>query len=655
MYDRAMRRIAFVLVLTACSTPTTSPMDAGVDAADDVYSPPRPDAWISPTFDTGSTWLAAPLACPAGPAHRASRALGAQRHFALGIMHWNIQYVAGGLAGFQIGNHQPFPDWTDDRVQDAIITQSLEPVLALLDAHPSWTFSLEMQGYMIEVMLARHRATAQHLSDLVRSGQVELVSFHYSDQLFLAYPRSHMQQSLALNTSVLGDGCLAASGPVFTQEGQWGEGMADLLGTANDTVLMLPKNLFSHEHGDGDAAPYYTTHGVPVVIAGRGVTDTASGFTSVWTYMDDAEKLATNGSDPYAGPQFLLDPSAMAAYEQQLMTLESQGYAIAGVGDWVASLQAAGVTPTPLPPTLDGTWQPSSTGNLDRWMGDTGGFASSERDNGVVAGNSAAGRMTLAAQTALGAATSAGHALPTAEQDLARAWRDLLLGEVSDATGWNPIPGETYYGMFHGSAAAMRAHGVAIAAGTALGMSAPFYVDTAAGTVIAASAVTPPMLIADPSPPFVATLGTQRTGTMQWQLVAGESDHHVLTVSMMPSSGLAQITMPWTLDHVRYTPALLDGTSVDYPMTNFVFTATGIPIDDGPFGLATDQWLILDTATVALAARLDPTLHTVMFRDVSLPPTDAATWVFHVITGTQDRALLVADRLNLHPLVRIDP
>ena len=659
--------VSILLALAlGCSTPITNADAAIEDAAtpdadaaiEDAATPdagPRPDAAFAPVFETGSTWHAAPLACPMGPARRAARSLGAHRQIALAVLHYNIQYVAGGLAGLTIGNHQPFPDWTDDRVQDAIVTESLVPVLDLLDRHATWTISLEMQGYMVEVLLARHRGVAQHLSDLVRSGQVELVSFHYSDQLFLAYPRSHMVQSRTLNAAVLGDGCLAASGPVFTQEGQFGIGMADLLGTGGDAVLVLPKNLFSHLHGDSPVAPYYSTLGVPVVIGGRGVTDAASGFTTVWTYMDDAEKLATNGSDPYAGPQFLHIPSAVAAYEQQLMTLESSGYVIAGVGDYVATLRAAGVAPTPLPPMLDGTWQPNNTGNLDRWMGDTGGFAASERDNGVVTGNSAAGRVALAATTALAAATAAGHPLPMAEQDLARAWRDLLLGEVSDATGWNPLPAETYYGLVHGRAASTRAHDVAVAAGAALGMSPPFYVDTSAGTVLPASAVTLPTLETDPTPPFApSTTGTSRAITVRWQRVVGEADHHVLTVDVSASTGLAQIAMPWPLDHIRYTPALLDGTSIDAPMSAFVFTATGIPIDDGPFGLATDQWLILDTSSVAIAARLDPLAHTVTFRDASQPASERATWVFHVITGSLDRALHVADRLNLHPQVRIE-
>lgn len=657
--------LAFFLSALASACTTNPPptevdggggaVDAGVDAPD-AYARadtgPRPDAWTSPDFDTSTTWHAPPLDCPSGPAHRGPRDLGTQRRFALSVLHYNIQYVAGGLAGATIGGREPFPDWGDDRVQDAIVTESLVPVLELLDRHPSWTLSIEMQGYMVEVLLARHRAVAQHLSDLVRSGQVELVSFHYSDQLFLAYPRSHMEHSRALNAEVLADACLEASGPVFTQEGQFGEGMADLLGAGNDAVVMLPKNLFSHEHGEQAPEPYYLSHGVPVVVSGRGATEPTLGFESVWIYMDDAELLPTGRNNPYVGPSFVVHPDAVAAFETQLETLESQGYVIAGVGDWVATLDGAGYTAPPLPPMLDGTWQPDDTENLARWMGNTGGFAATERDNAVVSGSSEAGREVLAAEIATRAAADAGHPVAGADEEIARAWRDLLIGEVSDSTGWNPLGTEVYYGQFHAELARTRARAAAVAAASALGISPPFVVDTAAGTVTAGTASL--ALEDDPSPPFAISAAPHRPYTTRWQRVVGESDHHVLTVTFAPGDSYPAIVFDWPLDHVRYTPALLDGTLVDYALSDFAIVSTGISIDDGPFGLDTDRWLILDTATIALAARLDPIAHRVAFEDHSVPEAEGASWTFHVVTGTSARALAVADRVSLHPLVAFD-
>ncbi len=646
------------LLALACSGPSATPdasADAGQSDAPDAGSPDAGrivDAGPNPVFDTSTTWMAAPLDCPDGPAQRVGRDLGDQRRFALSVLHYNIQYVAGGLDNFYIGGFEPSPGWTDDRVQDLIVTVGLVPVLDMLDSHPGWTLTIEMQAYMIEILLARHRDVAQHLVDLVRGGQIELLSFHYADQLFLAYPRHHMELSQGLVHDTLAGACLAPSSPVFTQEGQYGEGMADLLGS--DSVLLLPKNLFSYFHGDVSALPpYYQVRDVPVVIAGRGVDDAASGFQTQWVYMDDAELLATDGIDPYFPLDFMVKPEAIAAFESRLSDLEANGYVIAGVSDYVATLQSAGVTPEDLPPTIDGTWQPDDTDDLGRWMGDSGAFADGERDNGVLTKNTRAGRMALAAETALAAAQAAGSEPPGAADDLRRAWRDLLLGEVSDATGWNPIPNEVAYAMIQAGLASDRARSVAIAAAAALGVSPPFVVDTRDGSVHPASELPPPSLEDDPAPPFTLT-GGDRPFTSQWQRVSGEPDHHVLTVAIAAGDGPAEITLPWPTDTIRYTPALLDGTSVDVPLSALTFTTAGVPIDAGPFALDDDQWLVLDTASVALAARLDRAAQTVSFVDHTLPATGTATWIFHVVTGPVNRALAVADALNVHPRVRVD-
>ncbi len=654
----ALALAAITLSLAACSGSDGMAPDAGgrPDAGRDAAPLP------GPIFDTSTTWNAPPLPCPDGPARREGRDLGEKRRFALSVLHYNIQYVAGGLANFRVAGREVFPGAsaeTDDQVQDKIVTESLVPVLDMLDHHPTWTLSIEMQGYMVEILLARFPDMAKHLERLVRSGQVELISFHYADQLFLAYPRHHMELSHTLDQKVLADGCMAASDPVFTQEGQFGIGMADLLGAGS--ILLLPKNLFHYFHAGTAIAPYYETDGVPVVVAGEGTSDGDSGFETQWIYMDDAEKLATGGLDPYFPDAFVAKQAAIDMFEQQLEHLEADGWTIAGVSDYVATLRSAGVTPTALPPMLDGTWQPDDTKNLGRWMGNAGTFAATERDNAVLAHNSAAGRMALAAETAVVAARAADHPLTGADATLQRAWRDLFLGEVSDATGWNPIGNEVYYGLWHAQAASSRARDLAMQAASALGIGLPFVVDTATGTVMPASAAPPPVEEPVTTPPLhVMRPEGSRAYRVVWKRYRDEPDHYVLTIDMAAESGAATVSFPWPLAAgdggvVRYTPALLDGTTIDLPLAQVTLPeSAAISIASGPFGLDHDLWLIPDNATVHLAARLDPSAHTVTFRDETLPIRMSDEWVFHVVTGPAARALAVADAVNLHPRVRID-
>src|SRR4051794_14158691 len=57
--------------------------------------------------------------------------------FALAMMHFNVQYVAGGMVGFW-PKPDPRLDKNAEEIEDQIIVESFEPVLDLFLAHPTW-------------------------------------------------------------------------------------------------------------------------------------------------------------------------------------------------------------------------------------------------------------------------------------------------------------------------------------------------------------------------------------------------------------------------------------------------------------------------------------------------------------------------------------
>lgn len=97
--------------------------------------------------------------------------------YVVALLHFNLQYVAGGMEG-------TFADWPCDEqsIEDQIIIESFEPILDLMLEHPDWSIDLELQGYMVEVMADRHPPVLDKLHTLAHGGQVELVSWHYSAQ-----------------------------------------------------------------------------------------------------------------------------------------------------------------------------------------------------------------------------------------------------------------------------------------------------------------------------------------------------------------------------------------------------------------------------------------------------------------------------------------
>lgn len=595
-------------------------------------------------------------------------AAGAQQpeRFSLSMFHFNVQYVAGGLLGFPDG----VSDLADYRldaeaVEDLIVTESFAPAMDLLLAHPTWKLTLEMQGYMIEVMLERHPEVVEKLRTLVDAGQVELVSFHYSDQLFLAYPRVDIERSQQLLDEVVAEAGLTLSPVTFCQEGQFGEGMAQVGPAHGQTILGLPKNLFAFQHAaDFDtAAPLYRLGDADVVLIGRSFQTPEVEVT--WNYFNDAELWSTNDGSPYLGTAFQLDPARVAAFEQGLADQEAAGYRIASIQDYVAFVKAAGLEQRPLPPMLDGTWQPGSTDSMYRWMGKAGildVLYQCERDNTVVSGNVQARHEVLAAETLLAWARGEG-VVAAAEYpgDLSDCWRTALLGQVTDASGINPFVGEIEYALEH--AADARACAGAITADIAARVGRPYLqVDTMSGDVTpldrrpSEALAVESALLTEADGFTIEAPG--RTVDVTWEAIGDTGRLHRVTIGARAPVGgprTIAVTFPMELDELRLSPGLVEDEVRSYAWADLDLEDgnIGLPVANGLIGLRDDLWLIEDTKVTHVAATFREGEPNVLFRDSTLDPEADVVWSFFVLEGTADDALAEANHRNTHPTLTI--
>jgi len=588
----------------------------------------------------------------------------AQERFSLSMFHFNVQYVAGGLVGFPDGEtDMPGFNLDDEALQDVIIVESFEPVLDLLIAHPTWKLTLELQGHMVEAMQARHTLVLDKLRNLVDDGQVELVSFHYSDQLFLAYPRLDMVRSHELLDNVMADADLTLSPVVFCQEGQFGEGIARLAPDHGQTILGLPKNLFRYQHMTeyDTAPPLYDLEGTDVIIIGRGFDSTELAVT--WSFFDDGELMATNGMDPYLGPNFAHDPASVAEYEQELLDHEDAGYQIATISEYVAYVKAQGFAQPPLPPVLDGTWQPPSTNSIHQWMGRSGlfdGVYQCERDNEVLTGHVRARHHIQTAETLLAWARQEGligdDEYPTG---LHECWRPALLGQVTDGSGINPFINEMDYAREH--ARLGRDCGRTVIADIADRAGEPFLqVDNETGAVTTLDA-SPENPATPADPQLTAADGftvdaPARDVVTTWEAIGPGTNLHRVTLDFTAArngSRYLEVTFPWELDELRLTPGLIEDEVRTYPLADFDFQEGRIflPVANGLIGLGENLWLIKDTSHIHLAARFEPGDPVVRFIDETPGPDDPVTWVFYLFEGTASEALAQANRLNVRQTV----
>jgi hypothetical protein len=584
---------------------------------------------------------------------RTPDARAASHRYALSVFHFNIQYVAGGLVGL-------FPDpvapWelNNEQVEDTIVLESFEPVLDLYLAHPSWGTNLEMQAYFLEVLAERHPTVLEKLRELSSSGQAEVVSFHYSDQLFLAYPRSDLERSLDLTRQVFERYGIPLSASVFCQEGQASPAMPALMERYGYEFMVWPKNLYRYQHGTPDPVMPYYTFGSRRLVLGPESVNYDNGKEEIqvrWTFLDDGELLATGDWDPYFPPFFKYDPQAVAEYEQKLLDLEAQGFRMSTVGRYVQDLQDMDIPPADPGPLLEGTWQPDSTNGIFRWMGAAGLFGGQEKDNYVRT-------LCAAAHRELEAAETLAAALPPASRSaqagaLKEAWRLLFLAQVSDATGINPFRGEIDYGISHASEALRIAREVIEEGKRALGVSARVLINTETGKVLPGTpaGADPAPLDTDPLPVSVDAPG--RRTTLTWRQTNAGPDVYRLDLDFSPVEGdgsrTIEVTFPGDPDRIVYCPSLQEEEPVSWSRGDFIWEHFILPLPNGLIGLGEKRWLIKDTGRVHVGAFVFADGPEISFRDETAVAGEPLNWRFYLMEGTREQAVSFANRLNIWP------
>jgi hypothetical protein len=522
--------------------------------------------------------------------------------------------------------------------------------------------NIELQAYMIEVLAKRHPSVLEKLHTLAWSGQVELISFHYSAQLFLAFPKEDLVRSIARTREVFQEHCLPLSGVVFNQEGQAGPGWMRTLVEEGYTIGVYPKNLYLYVHEGVPMWPHYAAEGGTLII-GPGKYDPASGVQIAWDFFDDGELRAVPDLiSPYLAPLAGHEPARVAEFEAKLQAREDDGYILTTVTGLVDHLEARGVEKKPAPVLVDGTWQAKSTDSIHRWMGGRSDiFAGAEEDNRVRTGNAKARMQVAASQVLFEHVSEAGMDVTGAAAELRALWDLLFHAEISDASGVNPWRGEVLFALEANEELEERAHALQQ---QMLGFLGADYVtvDLAKRSV---SVVDAPIVGGEPqiveAPLEVEVLADGRPTSSKWYGLGDGRWRLTLNVSAAydPEScddcdtKWVEVRFPRTHDALEYSPGLMEDEVVLQPLAGFTLQLGEVylPLANGLIGLGDGRYVIKHVRRVHVAAHVAADRSTVDFIDETLPPDQAAVWVFDVIDGTAAEALFVAHGLNIAPEV----
>lgn len=554
---------------------------------------------------------------------------------ALSLFHYNLQYVAG-----------------KSRVEKKIITESLDPILDLYLRHPDWGADIEMQGYMVEEVSAKYPAIFKKLKTLIDRKQIDLVCFHYSDQLFIAYPRKDMEWSEKINQYIFKRASVTRSGVVFTQEGQFGEGMLDFMKHEHYQTAVVSNNLFKYFHKDEDGHffPYYEKYGVYVVPStGLSYEAQNANLQVAWAEFGDAELVAT-GMSPYE-TNFAYNPEVLKQFEDKLMKFEVDGYRLIKISDYVKLLKTLRIKPKPLPAFLDGTWQPKDTDNVFRWMGDH--KTTAEKDVYVLSQNVRSRFDLLAAEALLRFAKNKTKMkkaqIRGLEEKLYAAWKEQLLAEVSDSTGWVPHPVEIQYSINHSLKAQEDA--VDIIGTVKKELSYPFFsIDTKTGNVKKEEHL----------PPEKKAAGDIKL-PMEFEIKANDVSYDVKTLKVsdheyqldfsmkkQKPGGSIVFSFPLTTDKIIFSPALTEESLAEYSYSAFTIDATYVPLSNGLIGLSDKIFLIKHNESNHTAVKLDFINKRVEVVNMNAS-TSGDVWTWTVFFGNKQEALKKAGEINVTP------
>lgn len=541
--------------------------------------------------------------------------------YALALYHFNIQYVAG-----------------DYRIERRIIQESLKPLLQLYQAHPSWKGDLEIQGYALEILRDEYPEVLALLKKLVEKEQIELIVAHYSDQFFLAYPRVDLLKSQEISDELLKELGLRRSGLFFAQEGQWTPALPAAL-QGKYQLILTSKDPFAY-YFEAPSPLMEGNFGGQKMLVFHGDEDKSLPTCEwKWAFFGDGENFNTKN---YAN-DFLFIPELHKENENKFLKLEKEGYQFLTVSEFTRKLLDAGHTPPALPDLPEGTWVMRGGGPYN-WMGRQGRLGNDT--DGITRALCAKARgWVLLAETFLAHAQKLGVDLAELRKTLRKAWRHLLLSEVSDSSGWAPIPVEVRYTEDEATIAIILAKQIIteVIQKSKLGGKS-LVVDTRAETV---EEKAPPSLpAAQPAASLVSfSVRAERYEVSSHQL--SPNLHRLHIKAWRPNDGAVEIAFPADSAELRYSPPLGEETIQEVPLK--LLHDPILALANGWIYLGNGISLVKDCTVEHLACTWNRKASRLIFREELKENNPSMEMIFYLVMGQPERGHAAANRLNTSP------
>ena len=552
--------------------------------------------------------------------------------YALGLLHFNLEFVAGVEATYHLN-----------------VRESLEPLLDLLAETPWWKVDLELQGFYVEFLEARYPEVLDKLRRLVRRGQVELIVTHYSDQIYLAYPEYDMEKSQELVGEILERNGLERSRVFFTQENFFTPAAPKFMEKHGFEVALIDYRYYNYFHRTKPdlVKPLYSYKGVHVLV-GPPPQYTLQPLSCnclrwLWYWYGDGEHLLAEGS-PYSLLDFRCSGRRRERMRMILNELRDSGYRLVTVSEFVSELLERGCKPTAMGEVLEGAWNMPANDGVYLWMGRYRSYW--EMDVQVRSLSYKSRKYVLAAETLVNYAEREGEPTSDLVDYVKLAWKHQLRAECSDPTGWSPLLPEVGYAVNNAYLAEYYARLVIGEVKRRIGLER-VVVDTMTGRV-EEGVLEEGLVKVEALPIKLEFVGCEPEVEY---LRSGEE--YVVRMRFRPKAEVAGVKVPLIHSLVSYSHSLNDEEVETVNLDKFDFNHIYLPLPNGLISLDERMHLVKVNEKMHVAVRVDKIERSIGFLVEGAPSYMEFDWELRVLRTSLEEALRRALEINVWPRVQV--
>ena len=309
--------------------------------------------------------------------------------------------------------------------------------------------------------------------------------------------------------------------------------------------------------------------------------------------------------------------------EGLLTRLEDSGYEMATLGDLLAAVPA--YLDQPLPPLVEGSWNPKQSGGVLRWMGAHSNLW--ENDNFILT-TIARSRLRLIEAERKLQITSGSR--DKRAKEFAKAWRAVLKAQCSDFLGWNPSPIGLATGFQAVEMALNRAR-------TIMEAEIPWDIEDNDKRATLTNDCPGNCQLTSP-----ALFGS--TGEGEWSQLY--SDCWIWEAGFVSVEQECGVSFELSCNYLEFSPSGDETHVLRIPLALLKPEVISLPLSNGLIKLDEEWYLIKLLTRVHLAALIKKEQKKIVFSIRGDYPGHEHAWTFYFVKGDAERALNIANALN---------